>query len=265
MDDPERVPPERVPPERAPRERLAAELAASTRFGGLRWLDETDSTNRVALDAARAGAAEGLVVVADHQSAGRGRLGRRWEAPAGTALLASVLLRPSGLAPDRLHLVTSAVGLSAVAACRRLGGFTPGLKWPNDLLVGDAKLAGILAEVLGDAVVVGLGLNVSAAPAGAISFEEAARRPVGRVELLVAVLRELDGRYGRWDDVAGEYAATCATVGRRVAVEDASGVRRGTAVGVDPGGRLLVAFGDRPPEALSAADVVHLRDVPPAP
>lgn len=234
-------------------------MAATTRFGDLRWLVETDSTNRVVADAARCGAAEGLVVVADHQSAGRGRLGRSWDAPAGTGLLVSILLRPAGLAPDRRHLVTSAVGLSAAAACRRLGGFTPGLKWPNDLLVGDAKLAGILAEVVGDAVVVGLGLNVSAAPPGAVSFEAAAGRPVERAELLSVVLVELEARYDRWDDVAREYTAVCATVGRAVVVDDARGHREGIATAVDDAGRLLVDFGDGAPEALSAADVVHLR------
>jgi len=249
-------------PERAPVERVAAELAATTRFGDLRWLVETDSTNRVVADAARCGAAEGLVVVADHQTAGRGRLGRRWEAPAGASLLASILLRPSGLAPERRHLVTSAVGLSAAAACRRLGGFTPGIKWPNDLLVGDAKLAGILAEVVGDAVVVGLGLNVSDAPPAAVSFEAAAGRTVERAELLAVVLVELEARYNRWDDVAREYGAACATVGRRVVVDDDAGRREGVATALDDGGRLLVDFGDGAPEALSAADVVHLRAAP---
>ncbi len=250
---------ERAPSELAAVERAAAELAATTRFGELRWLVETDSTNRVAVDAARGGAPEGLVVVADHQSAGRGRLGRRWEAPARTALLVSVLLRPSGLGPGRLHLLTSAAGLAAAAACRRLGGFSPEIKWPNDLLVGEAKLAGILAETSGEAVVVGLGLNVSAAPPGAASFLGVSGRAPGRAELLVAVLQEMERRLGRWDEVAREYATACATVGRRVAVEDAGGRREGTAVGVDPGGRLLVDFG-RGAEALSAADVVHLRE-----
>lgn len=239
--------------------RVVRELAATTRFGDLRPMGETDSTNRVVADLARAGAPEGVVVVADHQTAGRGRLGRRWESPPGSGLLVSVLLRPAGLAPQRRHLVTSAVGLAAADACRAVAGFTPALKWPNDLLVGDRKLAGILAEGVGDAVVVGLGLNVSAAPPGGASAEEAAGRPVDREALLASMLRGLEARCGRWDAVADEYAATCGTVGRRVRVEDAAGVRAGTAVGIDDGGHLLVDFGGGTPEALSAADVFHLR------
>lgn len=239
--------------------RVAGELAAATRFGDVRTLAETDSTNRVVADLARAGAAEGVVVVADHQTAGRGRLGRRWDAPSGTALLASILLRPADLGLERRHLVTSAVALAAAAACREVAGFAPRLKWPNDLLVEDRKLAGILAEAVGDAVVVGLGLNVSAAPTGAVSAEAVAGRPVGRAALLAATLTQLEARCGRWDAVAAEYAAACATVGRRVRVEDAGGHREGTAVGLDGGGRLLVDFGGGAPVALSAGDVVHLR------
>jgi BirA family biotin operon repressor/biotin-[acetyl-CoA-carboxylase] ligase len=242
-------------------ERVVAELARTTRFGDVRALDETDSTNRVAVDAAHAGAPEGLVVVADHQTAGRGRLGRRWEAPAGTALLVSILLRPpSELPASRYHLLSSAVGLAAADACASVAGFAPDLKWPNDLMVGDRKLAGILAETAGGAVVVGLGLNVSAAPPGAVSAEEAGGRHVERAELLAAVLFGLEARCGPWDEVAAEYAARCATVGRRVRVEvqDAP-PRQGRAMAVDDDGRLLVDFGDGVPIALSAGDVFHLR------
>src|SRR5690349_15935960 len=115
-----------------------------TRFR-VRWVDETGSTNHDLLAAARAGEPEGLVLVADHQSAGRGRLGRVWEAPPGASLLMSILLRPVlGLADA--HAVTAAVGLAAAYACEAVAGFRPGLKWPNDLVVGPRKLAGILAE-----------------------------------------------------------------------------------------------------------------------
>ncbi|HEY5026661.1 MAG TPA: biotin--[acetyl-CoA-carboxylase] ligase, partial [Acidimicrobiales bacterium] len=115
---------------------------------------------------------EGAVAVADFQSAGRGRLGRRWEAPAGSNLLVSVLLRPA-LCTEELHLCTVAVALAAAAACERGAGVVPGLKWPNDLMVGGRKLGGILAEALptgtgpgrtNPAVVVGLGLNVGWSP-----------------------------------------------------------------------------------------------------
>lgn len=146
---------------------------AGTRFTDVRHLAEVDSTNRLVLDEAAAGAPEGLVVVADHQSAGRGRLGRRWEAPAGANLLVSVLLRPALAWPD-LHSAAVAVALAAAEACRRVAGVPAACKWPNDLVVGDRKVAGILSETLGPtggpgggraggpaAVVVGLGLNVA--------------------------------------------------------------------------------------------------------
>jgi BirA family transcriptional regulator, biotin operon repressor / biotin---[acetyl-CoA-carboxylase] ligase len=168
---------------------------AHTRFGPVCRFTEIDSTNRYLLDEARAGAPEGAVAVADYQSAGRGRLGRRWEAPPGSNLLMSVLLRPA-LAVDELHLCTVAVALAAAVACERAAGVVVGLKWPNDLMVGGRKLGGILAEALpagarggaaggdgpvvggaagdgpavggaagdGPAVVVGLGLNVGWPP-----------------------------------------------------------------------------------------------------
>jgi BirA family biotin operon repressor/biotin-[acetyl-CoA-carboxylase] ligase len=133
---------------------------AGTRFAVVRRFAEIDSTNRYLLDEARSGAFEGAVAVADHQSAGRGRLGRRWEAPAGSNLLVSMLLRPT-LVVEELHLCTMAVALAAAAACEQAAGVRPDLKWPNDLMVGGRKLGGILAEAL---------------PAGALS---AGARPEG--------------------------------------------------------------------------------------
>jgi BirA family transcriptional regulator, biotin operon repressor / biotin---[acetyl-CoA-carboxylase] ligase len=117
-----------------------------TRFREIRWFAETDSTNRYLVDAARAGAAEGLVVAADHQTSGRGRLGRRWEAPAGRNLLVSILLRPE-VPADQLHLCSAVVALAAIDACSATAGLEPAVKWPNDLVVGERKLAGVLAEV----------------------------------------------------------------------------------------------------------------------
>ena len=136
--------------------------------------EEIDSTNAYLQRQARLGAPEGTVAVAEHQSAGRGRLDRRWEAPPGASLLASVLFRPE-LDPSELHLCTAAMALAAAEACRRVAGVGPVLKWPNDVLVGEEKLAGVLAEAElrrraggAVAVVVGIGLNVDwPGPAGA--------------------------------------------------------------------------------------------------
>ncbi|HEY5092336.1 MAG TPA: biotin--[acetyl-CoA-carboxylase] ligase, partial [Acidimicrobiales bacterium] len=126
--------------------------------------DEVDSTNSWVAQKANEGAPEGLVAFADFQSAGRGRLERTWESSRGSSLLCSILLRPD-LSPDQLQLVVACVALAARAAIVRLSGVRPALKWPNDLIVGDAKLAGLLAEiVLVDerlAVVVGIGVNLT--------------------------------------------------------------------------------------------------------
>ena len=217
------------------------------------------STNDWLLAQARKGAPAGLVALADHQRAGRGRMGRRWEAPAGRCLLVSVLLRP--VAPSTsLFACTAAVALAASDACRELGGVEPAVKWPNDLVIGEEKLAGILAESHPGAVVVGIGLNLSAAPPGAVCAGQAAGRPVDGAALLAGLLGELDRRCGHWDEVAAEYGAACATVGRRVRVEASGSPREGDAVAVDGEGRLVVDFGTGRLEALAAGDVVHLRD-----
>ena len=117
-----------------------------SRFTDVRRFESVDSTNRYLLDEARSGAPEGVVAVAAHQTAGRGRLGRRWEAPPGANLLASVLLRPD-LAPGQRHLASAVVALAAADAVAEVTGSRPGIKWPNDLLAADGrKLAGVLAE-----------------------------------------------------------------------------------------------------------------------
>ena len=222
------------------------------RFGDIRWYAQVDSTNRVVADLARAGAPDGVVVGADHQTAGRGRRGRTWEAPAGASLLVSVLLRP---APA---LVTLAAGLAAAGACEAVAGATVGLKWPNDLLVGvagpggrsgeEAKVGGILTEAVAGAAVVGLGVNLVWAPAGAACLGP----EVDRDALLDAYLTALDAP----GDVLSRYRRRCTTLGRRVRVQLAAETLEGVAGDVDDDGRLVVD--GRP---IAAGDVVHL-DVP---
>jgi BirA family biotin operon repressor/biotin-[acetyl-CoA-carboxylase] ligase len=239
-------------------ERVLGLLSPTNRFRQIRWLAETDSTNRLASDLTREGAGQGLVVIADHQTAGRGRLDRRWEAPAGSALLLSVVVDPMDLPLGRWHLLTAAVGLAARDAAAAVGAGWPQLKWPNDLLVGDRKLAGILAEAVGDSVVIGVGCNVTSAPPAAVCLEELSGAPVDRVALVAALLESLDGRVGRWEQVAADYRERCATVGQRVRVETGSGVSEGDALSIDDAGALVVRFSDgvRP---IHAGDVVHLR------
>ncbi len=236
-------------------ERVRAALAAETRFQDVRVLESVGSTNKLVAALAARGAPEGLVVTTDHQTAGRGRLDRRWEDRPGDGLLVSVLLRPAGLAVERWHLVTAAVALAARAACSEVAGVEPDVKWPNDLLLGGRKLAGILAEAAAGAVTVGMGMNVHGGPPGAAVLDVAAGRRVGRQDLLVGWLRHLDARLGDWNAIADEYRRCCATVGREVAVELLDGERLvGRAEAVDHMGRLVV--GGR---AVAVGDVTHLR------
>jgi BirA family biotin operon repressor/biotin-[acetyl-CoA-carboxylase] ligase len=254
----------------------------------VRRLDETTSTNSVALEAAMAGEPEGLVVVADHQTAGRGRLDRSWVAPAGTALLLSLLLRPGGgpAAGDqviggdpavdpaaRAHLTVTALGCAAAAACDLVAGFQPGLKWPNDLVAGGGKLGGILAETSANlaVLVIGLGLNLrrpSDRPpdlaATAVDLEVLAGQPVGRDVLLEAILGEFGARYERvrvGDTVAllAEYRARCVTIGQRVRIDQPSGTVEGLARGIGADGSLTVDTGAGDIVSVTVGDVIHLR------
>jgi BirA family biotin operon repressor/biotin-[acetyl-CoA-carboxylase] ligase len=197
------------------------------------------------------------VAVADHQTAGRGRLGRTWEAPPGSSLLLSVLLRPVGLPLDRRHLLTAAVALAGVAGCSAASGgsVVPGLKWPNDLVLpDDTKVAGVLAEAERDAVVVGIGINVRSAPPGASCVGTDASVAVVRD----ALLARLGDLYGDWATVAREYRRACVTVGRQVRVELPDETFTGVAADVTDDGHLLVDVGVCL-RTVVAADVIHLR------
>jgi len=250
---------------------------AASRFGRLLQMEKTTSTNAVALERALAGEPEGLVVVADYQSAGRGRFDRRWESPPGASLLFSVLMRPAPeeLPARRRHLAMAALSLAVADAAREVAGLAVQLKWPNDLVVGDAKVAGLLAETTsggpggpaggpgGGALVVGAGVNVAWAPEGlgAGCLAALAGQEVGRGELLVAILLALDGLYGHWEDVGRRYRAECATVGRDVVVKQAGSLPElsGRAVAVDDDGHLVVQRGGTGGERVhvAAGDVVH--------
>ncbi len=255
------------------------------RFTNLVVLGRVDSTNRYLRDLALAGGAEGLAVVADEQLAGRGRRGRQWVAPAGGALLLSVLLRPA-FGREELHLLPSALGLAALDALRATCGLPAALKWPNDVVVGGKKLAGILAEVVevdgpeAPAVVAGIGVNLSwpdgwppddaglgEIAARATTVERASGLVVGRDELAEALLDALDERYEVLATPAGRSAATaayrraCATIGQEVELDLGDRVVRGVALDVADDGRLLVEHGGAV-ERFEVGDVVHLRGGP---
>jgi BirA family transcriptional regulator, biotin operon repressor / biotin---[acetyl-CoA-carboxylase] ligase len=221
---------------------------------------EIDSTNAEALRLAAAGEPAGLVVVADVQTAGRGRLGRSWWSEPGTALLASWLLRPD-LEPERFPLLSIVAGVAAARAASVAGGLEVRLKWPNDLIVGGRKLGGILCESDGKgAAVVGLGVNVrqEAFPDeirdAATSVVAAGGRVPSRAWLLSAALSAFGGRMDPPESALDEYRALCDTIGRAVRVEREGGVLTGTATGVADNGALIVDG-----QTIAAGDVVHLR------
>jgi BirA family transcriptional regulator, biotin operon repressor / biotin---[acetyl-CoA-carboxylase] ligase len=262
---------------------VAALRAAVVRPGGLWRTVEvtavTGSTNADLLARAARGEPEGAVLAAEHQSAGRGRLGRAWVSPPRAALTFSVLLRPSAVPRARLGWLPLLAGVAVAAAVRAVAAVDAQLKWPNDVLVPPRKLGGILAEAAGDAVVVGIGVNVSTGPAelpppgpgglAATSLAIEGAATADRAVLLAGILAGLEHRYRAWSAVFGdtersglraEYTGLCGTLGRRVRVELPGGrLLEGLAAGVDTDGRLLVSV---PPDAelpVAAGDIVHLR------
>jgi BirA family transcriptional regulator, biotin operon repressor / biotin---[acetyl-CoA-carboxylase] ligase len=256
-----------------PRELRERILRGSELWSEVAVVAETGSTNEDLIAAARDGATEGTVLVAERQTKGRGRLGRSWQSKPGAALTFSVLLRPAGVPRSARGWLPLLAGVAVTAGIRAQTGLDVGLKWPNDVLAGAAKIAGILAEQTGDAIVVGTGLNVAASPDGlaqATSLVELGASGVDREELLAAILREFEHWYRRWsagespgDAIASglraEYLRGCATIGKQVRVEMPGGaVLSGRALDIDDAGRLLVAAGDTV-EAVSAGDVVHVR------
>lgn len=249
---------------------LAAQLVRADPWRELRVLQQVTSTNDVVAAAAREGVAEGLVVVAEEQTGGRGRLGRSWQSPPRAGLTLSVLLRPR-VAPARRGWLPLLVATAlAQTLTEHSGAPDVQLKWPNDVLVGGHKVAGILAEVVGDGVVVGVGVNVTTRPdelprADATSLQISGARSLDRAPLLLAFLRGLGPAYLGWsagteDDAVREaYRGLCGTLGQVVRVELPGGESlEGTARDIDAQGRLVVQSGgtDR---TITAGDVVHVR------
>jgi BirA family biotin operon repressor/biotin-[acetyl-CoA-carboxylase] ligase len=259
----------------------------------VRVVAETGSSNADLLAAARDGAAEGTVLVAEAQTGARGRLGRRWASPPRAGLTFSVLLRPDGVPAPLLGWLPLLAGVAAVAAVRSVTVVDAGLKWPNDVLVGGAKLGGVLTERTGSMVVIGIGINVwqghadlpgdvaatslalAAAPGGTglsppASPSASTAGPGLRERLLAELLAGLSHWYVAWRDQASpgdadacglrrEYIRRCITLGRPVTVTmPGAEVITGTAAGLDWAGRLEVRTA-RGLVPVTAGDVVHVR------
>ncbi|MET7395064.1 biotin--[acetyl-CoA-carboxylase] ligase [Dactylosporangium sp. NPDC005572] len=244
----------------------------------LRVVASTGSTNADVAALALKGAPEGLVIVAEQQTAGRGRLGRQWESPPRAGLALSILLRPA-VPPSRLGWLPLLAGVALAESVRRVARLDAYLKWPNDLLVqGDRKTAGILAEGVADgAVVVGIGLNTTLREhelprPDATSLALAGAASADRDPLLRALLRSFQELYLQWRDAGGDPAASglreaylfhCGTIGRRVQASLPGGVSlTGVATGIDDDGRLQVTDGFGVIHAVAAGDVVHVRPDP---
>lgn len=220
------------------------------------YQEETGSTNDDARSLAQSGAPEGTLVLADHQSRGRGRLNRSWTAPPGSSLLMSLVFRPD-LPPAAVQGLTMACGVGVAEGVEAQTGLTVGLKWPNDILVDGLKVGGMLTEIsLGargiDFAIVGIGLNVNLHPGDlpddllvkANSLSAACGRPVSRLALLQEILRRIDARYQALVGGHSPHRAwqqRLVTLGQRVRVTESGGAfKEGIAEGVDANGALLL-------------------------
>jgi BirA family biotin operon repressor/biotin-[acetyl-CoA-carboxylase] ligase len=259
-------------------------VAPNGPYAAVDVVDTTGSTNADLLVSASDGAADRTVLIAEEQTAGRGRRSRTWVSPAGTGVYLSVLVRPTTVPPERLGSLGMVAGLALMHAARETAEVEATLKWPNDLLVGTdrTKAAGVLSEVApggaGAAAVVGVGLNVTALPEGAEpgpgglpagSFAEVGAKVTDRTAITASFLRAFneleaawrlaDGDVARSGVLAG-YREACGTIGQRVRAELPDGTSLdGVAVDVDEDGQLQLKLDDGTPKSISAADVVHLK------
>jgi BirA family biotin operon repressor/biotin-[acetyl-CoA-carboxylase] ligase len=243
---------------------------------------ETGSTNADVAERFRAGEPEGLVLVAEHQTSGRGRLGREWVAAPGSSLTVSFLLVPE-VPAERWPWLPLLTGVAAAEAVRRTAGVDVRLKWPNDVLVDEHKLGGILLERVQVSTgstggtggtgrsragaVLGIGINVSQSreelpvPA-ATSLALVTGAAVDRSRMLGALVDAIGAAYDDWvagGDLRERYLPLCSTVGQQVRVSVPGGEVVGEAVDVDEAGRLVVRTASGGEERLAAGDVVHVR------
>ena len=241
---------------------------------------ETGSTNADLAARARSGEDTGAVLITDYQSSGRGRQGRTWTAPPGTSIAMSVLVQPAEIEPSRWTWLPLLTGLAVSDGLRQGWDLPAVLKWPNDVLVNEHKLCGILAERVetptGPACVIGMGINVSltaeqlpvpTATSVALALAElgAGDLVLSRTTLITHVLVSLERILQHWTSVGNDkvvalpYAERCVTLGRRVRVLLSGGTEvEGVAEAVDTAGRLVVRT-DSGVQVFGAGDVVHLR------
>ena len=236
----------------------------------LLWFDSLDSTNTRARELARQGAAHGTVLIADHQTGGRGRRGRSFHSPAGVGIYMSVVLRPR-CAPQEIMHLTCAAAVAMCDAVEAAVGFRPGIKWTNDLIWGKRKLGGILTELAFksdgtvDYAVVGIGINCRQKETDfpeeirgiAASLSMVAEQDADPAKVAAAMVLSLEKMAASLfsPDWIARYQTDCVTVGQEISVVRGDTVRHGTALAVDPEGALIVRFSDGHEEAVSSGEV----------
>ena len=255
------------------REKIIKNLRESCPWqGSLLWFDSIESTNTHARELARQGAAHGTVLIADHQTGGRGRLGRSFHSPAGSGVYMSVILRPNCNPQEIMHLTCAA----AVAMCNAVetaAGFRPGIKWTNDLVYGQRKIAGVLTELGFDShgnvdfAVVGIGINCCQQEADfppdirsiAGSLRSVSKQAIDRAVVAAAMM---DALYRMSEslltgkvDMMRCYRKDCITPGKEISLVRGNEVRHGTAVDIDEDGALIVRFPDGSFETVNSGEV----------
>jgi BirA family transcriptional regulator, biotin operon repressor / biotin---[acetyl-CoA-carboxylase] ligase len=233
--------------------------------------DAINSTNDLARKHLEEGAQEGLVLMAESQTHGRGRMGRSWESSPGTGVYMSVLLKPE-IQPQRLPLLTLLAGVAAVQAVNAFANRKAQLKWPNDILLNGKKISGILSEYHptpggGNAVIIGIGVNANHSPSDfpeelrsiATSLRIETGRPVDRTALACALIRHLDREYNAFlqgeSDVIEKWMHYSDMSGKKVSVTRGTAVIHGTALGLDSLGRLLIRTTDGKEMAFDSGEV----------
>ena len=255
------------------REKIIKNLRESCPWqDSLLWFDSIDSTNTRARELARQGAPHGTVLIADHQTGGRGRRGRSFHSPAGSGIYMSVILRPH-CAPQQIMHLTCAAAVAMCDAVESAVGFRPGIKWTNDLVCGKRKIAGVLTE-LGfdnrgnvDFAVIGIGINCCQQEA---DFPEDIRSIAGSltsisgqsIDRAVVAAAMMDALY-RMDTelltgkahILNRYRKDCITLGKEISLVRGEEIRHGTALDIDDAGALIVRFPDGTAEAVNSGEV----------
>lgn len=259
-------------PDRLIADELHALVRTATVGSRILCYEELDSTNSTAYAVAEKGAADGTCLLAEYQRGGKGRMGRLWSSPRSRNILLSVILRPK-ITPLDSPRITLAAAVCVARAVERQTGLAPRIKWPNDLLLDERKLCGILTEMSAETdrvsfIILGIGLNVNAdpaeLPAGSISVASALGRSFRRAPLVRSILTELDEAYARFKDgifdgIASSWEEYSATTGQRVIAHLPGRTLQGAAQGIDADGALWIRTDSGLQERVLTGDVVHVR------